>query len=854
MEQRKNNLNKLSDFFDYTVKEREETIKEFGSDPLDGLGEKEAQARLLKYGKNILTTREIKWQHILFRQFKSSFIYLLFAAVAITLILGQYTEAFMIFLFLLINAGLGFCQEFRSERTMRLLKQYIVSYVKAARGGEVKIMPVENLVPGDIIVLETGDMIPADVRFFETEGLTVDETVLTGESAPVYKKTDVLPEKANSYHKALNIGFSGTAIIKGRAKALVLATGNNTAIGRIAKLTGETKRVSNFEKGISRFAAFIFKMVGLTLAIVFLANILIKRGSLDIIELLIFSIALTVSVIPEALPVVTTFSLSQGAKRLAQRKVVVKRLSGIEDLGEIEVLCSDKTGTLTENKLAVTEIHSKNPQEALFYAALCTAFERKKKTESFDIAIWQKLDKNQIQQINFYRKLKETPFDPRIKRNIVLAAGKEGTNPAMVTLGAPEEIMKFCRNLDNEEKNSLIQWMSREGRKGNRVLAVARKDFEKQKTALLEIEPEKEDDFEFFGAISFADSIKKTTDDVVKQAKKLGVEIKIITGDSAEVAGTVAFQIGLIDSPEKVIIGEEWQNLNERQKLKTMEEYRVFARFSPEQKYSLVEKLQSKHQVGFLGEGINDAPVLKVSGVSLVVESGADIAKETADIVLLRKDLRVILNGIEEGRKTFANTIKYIKITLTSNFGNFFAIATASLLIDFLPMLPLQILLVNLLSDFPMIAISTDSVDKRDLLAPQKYNVKDIVTFCIILGVLSMIFDFIFFGLFYRISPQVLQTNWFIGSILTELVLIFSIRAKTFFIKAKSPSKTVLWFSLAAALMTIILPLTVFGQKIFGFTRPTNSHLMIIVFLAMAYFVCSEILKLFYYKKLNNNG
>jgi P-type Mg2+ transporter len=852
MNQQKNNLNKFPNIFDYTIKGEKDGVKEFKTNSIKGISEKEAKVRILEYGKNILTTREIKWWHILLRQFKSAFIYLLFAAVIITLLLGQYVESGMIFLFLLINTGLGFYQEFRSEKTILLLRRYILSYAKVVRDGQTKRIASNNLVPGDIVVLETGDIVPADVRFLEIEGLLVDETVLTGESTPVYKKVNRLSKKAEAYHESLNIGFSGTLVVKGRAKALVLATGNNAAIGRIAKLSSETRSASNFEKGISHFTAFILKLAGLTLALVFLANVLVKRGNLDFIELVIFLIALTVSVIPEALPVVTTFSLSQGARRLAKLKVVVKRLSAVEDLGGIEILCSDKTGTLTENKLEVVDIYSKNSKKTLYYAALCTAFEQRKKKEPFDIAIWKKLNKDQIQEINLCRKLKEIPFNPEMKRNIVLATEGKKANLAMVTLGAPEEIIKLCQNLNKLEETKINQWINQEGKKGNRILVIAEKHLKKQEKESLKINAEKENNFNFLGIISFADSIKKTTDGIVRQANKLGVKIKIITGDSREVAGNVAFQIGLIDLPEKVITGKEWNNFNEKQKLKAMEEYQVFARFSPEQKYSLVEKLKSKYRVGFLGEGINDAPVLKLSDVSLVVESGADIAKETADIVLLKKDLRAILNGIEEGRRVFANTIKYIKITLISNFGNFFAIATASLLIDFLPMLPLQILLVNLLSDIPMIAVSTDTVNKKELQTPQKYNIKDIAFFCIILGVLSTLFDFIFFGLFYRISPQVLQTNWFIGSILTELVLIFSIRTKMFFTKTKRPSGIVILFSLIAASTTIVLPFTLLGQKIFNFIRPENSHFVIVISLVITYFFCSEILKLFYYKKFNN--
>ena len=834
--------------FDYAIKDSKEIIKEFDVDAINGLSDEEAKNRLEKYGKNILKSNGIKWHNILFRQFRSSFVYLLFAAGIITFALGEYIDSLMILLFIIINSGLGFFQEYHSEKTMQLLKQYIVSYVKVIRNKKVKSICSEFLTLGDVIILETGDKIPADVRFLESNDLLVNEAELTGESVPVYKKTEKLTQKVSTYYEAQNIGFSGTSIIKGMAKAIVIAIGDNTAFGNLAKLTNEVKRVSNFEKNISHFANLILKFVSLTLVIVFFGNVLIKGDKLNIVELLVFCIALTISIIPEALPLVTTFSLSRSAKRLARDKVVVKRLSSIEDLGGIDILCSDKTGTLTENKLAVAEIFSLQSQETLLYANLAAAFEQEKKIEPFDIALWKKINKEQIELINHYQKVLEIPFDPETKRNIVLLSNGNNLNHILITRGAPEEIIKICSNINEQEQNKIKQWISQEGRQGHRVLAIAKKNIQNKKN---DLDLEKENDFEFLGIISFEDTIKKSTYEIVKQADKLGVKIKIITGDNAEVAGAVAHKIGLIKTFDNVMTIEKWNQLNEKEKINAAIENSVFSRFSPEQKYALIKMLQLKFEVGFLGEGINDAPVLKIAGVSLVVESGSDISKESADFILLSKDLKVILNGIEEGRRVFTNTIKYLKITLISNIGNFLSVAIASFLIPFLPMLPLQILLLNLLSDFPMIAISTDSVEQSELQSPKKYNVKDIIIFSIIFGGVSSIFDFIFFGLFYKISPSVLQTNWFIASVLTELVLIFSIRTKTIFFKGKRPSNTLLWLSLLAAFVAIILTFIPFGANIFGFEKPTAGYLIIIISIAIVYFVFTETFKLFYYKKMN---
>ncbi len=834
--------------FQYAIKNSAEIIGELNSNSRVGLSSEKAKELLIKYGKNVLAQTELKWWKILIRQFRSAFIYLLIAASIITIGLGEFMEALMIIIFLLINSSLGFLQEYRSEKTVQLLKKYVISYVKVWRDGKRIVIKSEEIVPGDIIFLETGDKIPADVRFLEMEHLTVDETMLTGESIPVNKTADLLKNEVSDYYQALNLGFSGTSILSGEAKAIVIASGSKTSIGKIAKLSTEAKRVSSFEKGISRFSNFILKLVIFTLIIVFLANILIKGDRANMIELIVFSIALTVSVIPEALPVVTTFCLSRGARNLAKKKIIVKRLSAVEDLGGIEVLCTDKTGTLTQNKLSVVNIYAQlhSPDDVLFYANLASAFDQVKKLEPFDIALCHKLTSAQNKEVCSYTKLNEDAFDPKLKRNIVLVGKKN--KKTLITRGAPESILPLCKNLLPKEIKAIEKWFKDEGRLGHRVMALAYKPSCQARNNL-----EKENAYDFLGLISFADTIKQSAYQIAKQAKTLGVNIKIITGDSQEVAGAVAHQIGLSASPEDVITAEELDKLKPKKRMEMLEKYSVFARVSPEQKYAIIETLQSKYEVGFLGEGINDAPVLKIAGVSLVVEGASDIAKEVADILLLQKDLKVILDGIEEGRKIFANTTKYIKITLISNFGNFFAVAIASLMIDFLPMLPLQLLLVNLLSDFPMIAIAADSVDPSELKSPKKYEIRDIIIFSIILGLLSTVFDFIFFGLFYRISPAVLQTNWFIGSILTELVLIFSIRTKLFFLFTKRPSAVLSVLVVVAILATVIIPFTAWGQNLFMFSRPLVNHLIMIFGIVIVYFISTETLKLIFNYKFNGN-
>jgi len=841
------NLNSLQ----YTTKPFAEIAEELETSVSSGLSIKEAQKRLEKYGKNEISGRVVRWWEILLRQFKSAFIYLLLGASILAFILGEVIDAGMILLFLLISVVLGFYQEYRSERTLQLLQQYVASHVKVFRKNKINIVRSQEIVPGDIIVLETGDKIPADIRFIETHNTTVDETMLTGESVPIKKTSESLPQSAKELYQAVNLGFSGTMLVNGKAKGIVIATGKQTAMGKITRLTVETKRISNFEKGIARFSKFILRLIVITLIFVFLANIAIKGESADIVHLLIFSIALAVSVIPEVLPVVTTFSLARGARRLVKRKVVIKRLSAVEDLGGIEVLCTDKTGTLTENTLTVAEIYPQTASEVLLYANLATTSPQKKKLEPFDLALWNKLTKAQQAKVVQYQRLFDIPFDPARRRNSVLIA--KNNQKELVIRGAPEAVLDLCKNLSSKEKRTINKWIIQQGIQGHRLLAIARKDINNSNLNLsLNQIQALETELRFLGIIAFVDPIKPTTVVAVKRAGTLGVKIKVITGDSKEVAGAVAHQIGLVSSPDQVITGQELETLSIPKQHEAVNAHSVFARVSPEQKYNIIQLLQEKYEVGFLGEGINDAPALKIVGVSLVVQSAADIAREAADIVLLQKDLKVVLDGIKEGRKTFVNITKYIKATLASNFGNFYAIAIASLFIPFLPMLPLQILLVNLLSDFPMIAIATDTVERKELTSPKRYNVKDIIFIAIILGIVSTVFDFMFFGFFYRISPEVLQTNWFIGSILTEIIFLFSIRTKGVFFKSQKPSSLLLWLTGSAFITTIVLPYTVICQKIFHFTPPTFAHLLLILAIVLTYFIASEIIKLFYYKRINH--
>lgn len=833
------------EIFEYTTKNIRDLYQELDSNESEGLNLAQVEQKLKIYGHNIIHISNLNIWNILIRQFKSAFIYLLLLAALITSILGEMTDTIMILLFLLINTVLGFFQEYSSAKTAKLLQNYALPRAKVLRQGDIINITADKLVPGDIILLNTGDRVPADIRIIEQNGLIIDETVLTGESIGVNKVNTELKNIPKSYYEAINLAFSGTDVLKGNAKAIVIKTGKQTAFGNIAKLATETKKISDFTKSINQFSKFILLLVAMTLILVIAAQILINGDNLDILSLIIFSVALTVGVIPEGLPLVTTFSLARGAIRLSKKKVIVKRLSSIEDLGSIEVLCSDKTGTLTQNKLKLINQYTDNLQETIWLANLASDFELKELIEAFDKAFYTELTLNKKKRLNLAKKLYEEPFDPMTKHNLAIV--KDGEEIYMIIRGAPEIILSYCKSLSDKERENINNWIIKEGEQGHRALAIAYKKITNYK----EDKIYKKDKMIFSGILACSDPIKSTTLAAVEKAKKLGIKLVIITGDSPEVAGAVAHQIKLINNPKSVITGNQFQEADLATKQRYLESYSVFTRISPEQKFEIISLLREKYMVGFLGEGINDAPALKVAGVSMVVNSAADIARESSDIILLKSNLGVIIDGIQEGRQVFSNTTKYIKATLISNFGNFFALAVSSLLIKFLPMLPVQILLVNLLSDAPMISISTDNTDVADLKTPQKYEVKDILVLAIILGLVSTIFDFIFFGLFYKMEPAVLQTNWFIGSILTELVLIFSIRSKKLCFQSQLPSKEIIILSLIAAILTITIPFTTFGNNIFKFIAPSYEHLMLIGFIVIVYFIITEIIKLIYYKYEN---
>jgi Mg2+-importing ATPase len=830
------------DFSTYTDKSVQESLKLLKTAET-GLSKKEVISRQQQYGFNEVKQKGVSILDILLRQAKSPFFYLLVIAALISLVVGEKIDSIVIIVSVLINVVIGFIQEYKAERAVSLLKNFIPEKVKVVRAGKQEIIEKREVVPGDIIELSLGNIVPAELRVINAQNTLIDEEVLTGESVPVMKTHEPSKKPQTEIFKANNILFTGTSVVSGKVSGVVLATGEETALGKIMKLSSVKRPESPYQKDLMYFCRLILRIVMITIVLVFLLNFLIKGGQ-NIVEFSLFSVALIVSILPEALPTVVVLALSGGSLRMAKENVVVKRLSAIEDLGNIEILCTDKTGTITQNKLSLEKIVSSNKEKMILFSIL-GADEPDKSLNNvsyFDSAIFQRADYKARRDVKKFTILQELTFDSFRMCQSVLVKDQQGKK-FIVTKGSPERILSHSSILlAGQKKNEIKNAVALEGRDGKRVLAVAFKPIAKDS-----ISKSDESGLTFLGYAVFEDALKASSTEAIRLAKKLGVQIKVLTGDAKEVAGFVAQKTGLVQSAQDVILGEELEEMHQQEFDNACQDFNVFARVSPQIKYRIIKSLQKRYEVGFLGEGINDVPALKIANVAIAVSEATDVAKEAADIVLLQKDLRAIVNGIKDGRSIFSNINKYIRATLTSNFGNFYTVAGISLFIPFLPMLPVQILLANLLTDFPLISIVSDSVDVEELRKPKMYQLRHVLPLIVALGLVSTLFDFIFFFMFYKSAPGNIQTLWFTESVLTELLLIFIIRTRHVFWKAQKPGFSLVLLTVIASLVALLLPLLAFGKEFFHFSDVSILSLITIVLLVIVYIAVSELVKLVYF-------
>jgi len=822
-----------------------------------GLSKKEAKERLARYGVNEISKRKVRTGlFIFFSQFKNPLVVLLIGASIAAAFLGELIDATIIIVIVAINGLLGFFQEYRSEKALERLGKYITFSSKVIREGEKRHVDAKELVPGDVVLLGTGDVVPADMRLLNVDELSIDESSLTGESYPVRKISSEISAESPPIHEMKNIAFMGTYVKDGEGAGIIITTGMGTYLGKTAQLLKKIRRESEFQKSMTKFGYTLIKVVLASVVLIFLINALLVR---DMISTILFSLALAIGMVPEALPIVITIALSSGALLLAKKNVVVKRLVSVEDLGNVDVVCTDKTGTLTENKLRLEkymDVNGNTEDRLILYSLLCNSIRKRKDIGNpIDTAIWnyarQNYDTNALEE---YFIVKEMPFDSTRKKMSVVV--KTNEKLLLISKGAPESILDISTRVwqDNEasllkDKSGAKKLYEEYGSKGFRVIAVAYKEVEEKEGYT------KDDEFgvTLLGYVMFIDPPKKTAKQAIKLSRKMGIEVKILTGDGPHVSKEIARQVGLKVKDNEIMLGPEVDKLTDEKLQQKVNEIAIFSRTTPEHKYRVVKALRKNGRVtACLGDGVNDAPALKEADVGIAVDQGADIAKDAADIVLLKKDLRVIVDGIREGRRTFSNIVKYIIYTIAGNFGDLYTVGAASVTLHFLPLQPSQLILANFLTDTPVIAVSTDNVEKEELVRPRRWDITHIFKFGGLLGLVSAVFDIILILVMisvFNIHDVVFRTALFTEIVLSEILVLFMIRTDKFFLKGEPPSKKLVWMSLIALFLTfalIYLPIT----SIFEFTALPLPLLGVIILVVFGYMLATETVKLAYFKKL----
>ena len=825
-----------------------QTLQDIGSTP-NGLSSIEAAARLQQYGTNTLKGKSSsRILSLLLRQLGSPIVLVLIAAAILSFVMHDATDGIII-LFIVIASGLlGFWQEYRAASAVESLQQMVAVQAEVVRDGAAIKVPLEEVVPGDVVLLSAGVSIPADCRLLETRDLFVNEATLTGETFPLEKMVGDLPADTQLARRS-NVLFQGTHVVSGIGRAVVVQTGHETQFGAIAERLRIRPEETDFERGMHQFGMLLIRVTLILLILIFAFNVYLQRPVLDSF---LFALALAVGLTPELLPAIISVNLASGARRMAARKVIVKRLVSIENFGSMDVLCSDKTGTLTEGKVRLDgalDFEGKPSTRALQLAAINAMFQT-----GFHNPIDDAIMAVTGQQAVAASRLDEIPYDFARKRLSVLAAVEKQT--VLVTKGALAQVLETCTTVElSDGRVAPIEGHEPEIHKrfaafsarGLRTLGLATKSMA-GRTAITR---EDERDLTFVGFLLFADPPKIGIADTIQELRGLGVALKIITGDNQLVAQTVAAQIGLTGA--SIVTGQELRLVSDEALPQLTRNTDIFAEIEPNQKERIIRALRKAgHVVGYMGDGINDAPALHAADVGLSVQGAADVAKEAADIVLLESDLAVLAAGVREGRVTFVNTQKYVFMATSANFGNMFSMAGASLFLPFLPLLPKQILLTNLMTDMPEMAIATDRVDAEIVQHPQRWNMKFIRDFMLRFGLLSSVFDFLTFGTLFFIlnaSPELFRSGWFVESIVSASLVVLVLRTRGPFWRSR-PSMALVLATMAMIVTAVTLPYTPLGQ-VFGLV-PLPPVFLALMGLIVALYICSaEMLKRAFYRKLS---
>jgi Mg2+-importing ATPase len=814
-----------------------------------GLMSDEVQQRLLRYGSNLLKPKKKSDAlTLLFAQFKSPIILILIFAAGLSFFLHNPIDATIILVIVLVSGFLGFWQERGAVNAVEKLYAIVQIKTTVVRNGDSKEVPIEEVVPGDIVFIKASNVIPGDCLLLESKDLFIDEAALTGETYPVEKSIGILPPETPLSQRTNSL-FMGTHVVSGSARAVVIRTGKETEFGKVSERLKLRPPETEFEHGVRRFGYLLMEITLVLVIAVFAINVYFAR---PVLESFLFALALAVGLTPQLLPAIISINLAHGAKRMALDKVIVKRLASIENFGSMDVLCSDKTGTLTEGVVKLQSalgVDGHESEKVLLYAFLNASYET-----GFMNPIDEAIRKYRPFDLSGYKKLDEVPYDFIRKRLSILIS--KGDTHLMVTKGALSNVLAVCSSAEIAEgrivdidtvKKRVQQHFEEFSRKGFRTLGVAYKDTVSDTV----ITREREADMTFLGFLILFDPPKPGIIETIRELKHLGVSLKIITGDNRLLAANVSQQVELLNP--HILTGGDLHQMSDEALLKRVNDVDVFAEVEPNHKERIILALKKAgHVVGYMGDGINDASALHIADVGISVDSAVDVAKEAADIVLLEKDLNVLVQGVREGRTTFANTLKYVFMASSANFGNMFSMAGASLFLPFLPLLPKQILLTNLLTDFPEMTIATDSVDRELVEKPRRWNIQFIRNFMLTFGILSSVFDYLTFGVLLLIlhaTTDQFRTGWFLESVISASVTVLVIRTRKSFFRSK-PGKYLLIATLLIVVVTILFPFTPLAELL-GFQPLPMTILLVIGMIVVLYILAAEITKRSFYKRVN---
>ena len=838
----------------YWSQDIETLLKDIDSSP-SGLSNQEAQDRYRLFGPN-----QIKEHHrmnivrSLVAQFTSPLVMILLFAAVISFFVGEYTDTFIVTVIVVVSVLLSFSQEYQAGKAVEKMQSQLVIKASVLRDGKFTAIPAPEIVPGDVVALNAGSMIPGDGVIIEAQDFFVNQAILTGESFPVEKKPGKVAVDSDIAART-NVTYMGTNVRSGMAKVLIVQTGTNSEFGEIALRLRQRPVETEFERGIRKFGVMLVRLMTVLILAVLIINLTLNRPPIDS---LLFAIALAVGVAPELLPAIITITLSKGAQEMARSGVVVKKLSAIENLGSMDILCTDKTGTITKGVVKLDgalDILGNQNQDIMRYAYL---------NASFQTGIENPLDQAilalNVTDIEGMDKLAEIPYDFQRKRLSVVIDCDPGTKlkPLLIAKGALINILSVCTRindeagivaLDESHTDRINRLFEQWSNQGYRVLGLATKEVAKKDQYTVAGD---ECEMTFQGFLLFFDPPKDDVANTIKSLGALGVTTKIITGDNHLVATHLADSIGL--PVDGVITATQIKSMNEDALLYTVEKMTIFAEVDPTQKERIILALKKMgHVVGYMGDGINDAPALHEADVGISVDQAVDVAKEAADFVLVSQDLKLIITGVLEGRKTFNNTLKYIFTTTSANFGNMLSMAGASMFLPFLPLAAKQILLNNFMSDIPAIGIPGDNVDKQQILKPHHWDIRFISNFMIVFGLVSSLFDYATFGLLIVIvkaSEAQFQSAWFIESLLSELAVALVVRTRLTFYKSR-PGNTLLFLTMATGLVALILFYTPLGPLL-GFVILPPWLMACLVGITILYVLTIEIVKKIFYRRFFN--